>query len=69
MISFVDSLVAPMSILNALIVAISLKKKEEITKNLEKLEKVWTEFEVYDDTYNDLPGLYSPPLGTKEQYD
>ena len=69
MISFVDSLVAPMSILNALIVAVSLQKKEEITKNLEKLEKVWTEFEVYDDTYNDLPGLYSPPLGTKEQYD
>ncbi len=69
MISFVDSLVAPMSILNALIVAISLQKKEAITYNLEKLEKVWTEFEVYDDTYKDLPGLYSPPLGTKEQYD
>ncbi|NLI89090.1 MAG: MurR/RpiR family transcriptional regulator [Epulopiscium sp.] len=53
MISFVDSLVAPMSIINALIVAVSLEKKDEIAHNLDKLEKIWTEFEVYDDTYND----------------
>lgn len=53
MISFVDSLIAPMSILNALIVAISLEKKDEITQNLNRLEQIWTEFEVYDDTYND----------------
>ena len=69
MISFVDSLVAPMSILNALIVAISLVKKDEITQNLEKLEKIWTEFEVYDDTHKDLPGLHSPCVSAKEQYD
>ena len=69
MISFVDSLVAPMSILNALIVAISLRKKDEIAQSLDKLEKVWTEFEVYDDTHNELPSPYAPPLTSKEKYD
>lgn len=69
MVSFVDSLVAPMSILNALIVAISLRKKDEIAKNLEKLEMVWTEFEVYDDTHKDLPSPYAPPTNSKEKYD
>jgi DNA-binding MurR/RpiR family transcriptional regulator len=48
MASFVDSLVAPMSLLNALIVAISMKKKEEISKSLEKLENIWSEYQVYD---------------------
>ncbi len=69
MISFVDSLVAPMSILNALIVAISLKKKDDIAKNLDNLEKVWAQFEVYDDTYNELPSPYAPPITAKERYD
>lgn len=69
MISFVDSLVAPMSILNALIVAISLRKKDEIAQNLDNLEKVWTEFEVYDDTHAELPNPYAPPSTSKEQYD
>jgi len=69
MISFVDSLVAPMSILNALIVAISLRKKDAIAYNLDKLEKVWTEFEVYDDTHNELPSPYAPPITSKERYD
>ncbi|MGL4736802.1 MAG: MurR/RpiR family transcriptional regulator [Cellulosilyticaceae bacterium] len=50
MISFVDSLVAPLSIINAIIVAISLKKKNEIAANLENLENIWMEYEVYDDT-------------------
>lgn len=69
MISFVDSLVAPMSVLNALIVAISLRKKDEISQNLEKLERVWTEFEVYDDTHKDLPNPYAPLDCEKEKYD
>ncbi|MGI6085408.1 MAG: MurR/RpiR family transcriptional regulator [Acetivibrionales bacterium] len=48
MASFVDSLVAPLSMINALIVAIGLKRKNSIYNTLEKLEKLWDEYEVYD---------------------
>lgn len=50
MVSFVDSLVAPLSIINALIVGVSLNKKEALSKNLCELEKIWEEYEVYDKT-------------------
>ena len=59
MASFVDSLVAPMSVLNALIVAISLKKKDEISESLSNLEKIWTEYQVYDNEDGDLNLSYS----------
>lgn len=59
MVSFVDSLVAPMSLLNALIVAISLKKKEEISDTLSKLEQIWTEYQVYDNEDEDINLTYS----------
>lgn len=48
MASFVDSLVAPLSVINALIVAIGLKRKEKIQATLEKLEKIWDEYQVYE---------------------
>lgn len=48
MISFVDSLVAPLSLINALIVAISLKKKVEINETFNRLEHIWDEYQVYD---------------------
>ena len=47
--SFLDSLVAPFSLLNALIVALGAKKREEVYRNLETLENIWHEYEVYDD--------------------
>lgn len=47
MATIVDSLVAPLSIVNALIVAISLKKKEEIKSELTELESIWEEYAVY----------------------
>lgn len=50
MVSFVDSLVAPLSIINAIIVALSLQIEDSLEKSLESLEKVWIEYEVYDDT-------------------
>ena len=59
MASFVDSLVAPMSVLNALIVAISLKKKDEISETLSKLENIWPEYQVYDNEDEDLNLTYS----------
>ena len=47
MATIVDSLVAPLSIINALIVAISLKKQEEIAHDLTELEGLWAKYEVY----------------------
>lgn len=46
--SFVDSLVAPLSVVNALIVAVGMKKKTEAIDTFEKLETIWDEYEVYD---------------------
>lgn len=46
--SFVDSLTAPFSLINALIVAVGMKNREKMSSNLEKLEQIWDEYEVYD---------------------
>ena len=46
--AFVDSLVAPMSLINALIVATSMKLPDEATASLQKLESIWSDNEVYD---------------------
>lgn len=50
MVSFVDSLVAPLSIINAVIVAVARKKPDEVRERLEKLEHIWDEYDVYDKT-------------------
>ena len=47
MASFVDSYVAPLSVINALIVAISKKKQEEVSETFAKLEAIWEEYDVY----------------------
>ena len=47
MASYVDSLTAPMSVLNALIVAISRKRQAEINARFDKLERIWEEYDVY----------------------
>lgn len=46
--SFVDSLVAPLSVINALIVAVGMSKKESLFKTFDKLEKIWDEYQVYE---------------------
>ena len=48
MASFVDSLVAPLSIVNAIVAAVTRKKKDEFTEQLKKLEEIWDEYDVYD---------------------
>lgn len=48
MTSFVDSLVAPLSLINALIVAVGLKKKDEIAQTYSRLEQIWDEYHVYE---------------------
>ena len=47
MLSFVDSLVAPLRLLTALIAASAGERKEEIHAKLEELEKIWEEYRVY----------------------
>ena len=51
MVSFVDSLVAPLSIINAMIVAVARKKQDELTVRLRRLEEIWDEYDVYDKTH------------------
>ncbi|MGL4656111.1 MAG: MurR/RpiR family transcriptional regulator [Sarcina sp.] len=50
MASFVDSLVAPLSIINALVISIGMREKEKITHTFEDLEGIWKDYNVY--TYN-----------------
>lgn len=46
--SFVDSLTAPFSLINALIVAVVMNNRDIVSHNFEKLEQIWDEYEVYD---------------------
>ena len=48
MASFVDSLVAPLSLINALLVAVSRKKNDDLANTFEDLEKIWEEYGVYE---------------------
>ncbi|MBU3110813.1 MurR/RpiR family transcriptional regulator [Clostridium lacusfryxellense] len=47
MASFVDSLVAPLSVINALIIAVGLREKEKISSTFSTLEEIWEEYQVY----------------------
>ncbi len=48
MVSFADSLAAPLSMLNALIVAVSRGKNEDLSQTFEELEDIWEEYQVYE---------------------
>ncbi len=64
MVSIVDSLVAPLSLINALVVALCLKCPNEVSRNLHNLEDVWNNYQVYlnDEInfINDEPILNNP---------
>lgn len=47
MASFVDSLVAPLSVINALIIAVGMREKDRISETFNYLEKIWDEYNVY----------------------
>ncbi|MCI5584144.1 MAG: MurR/RpiR family transcriptional regulator [Lachnospiraceae bacterium] len=47
MVSIVDSLVAPLSLINALVVALCLKRPQAVKENLEMLEETWNNYQVY----------------------
>ena len=48
MVSLVDSLVAPLSVINALIVAIAARREEELSNTFNTLERIWEEYHVYE---------------------
>jgi DNA-binding MurR/RpiR family transcriptional regulator len=48
MVSLVDTLVAPLSVCNALIVALASKREKELAKTFNTLERVWEEYHVYE---------------------
>ena len=48
MASFVDSLVAPLSLVNALLVAVSQRKNEDLAHTFHTLEEIWEEYNVYE---------------------
>ena len=68
MASIVDSLVAPLSVVNALVVALCMKKQKEVVSTLEMLEEIWDEYQVYSgdelDKVSDKVELAAP--GKKE---
>lgn len=51
MLSYIDSLVAPLSIINAIIVAVARQRPDEVRGRLEKLEKIWDAYDVYDKSH------------------
>lgn len=48
MVSLVDTLVAPLSVVNALIVALASGREQELSKTFDTLERVWEEYNVYE---------------------
>jgi DNA-binding MurR/RpiR family transcriptional regulator len=48
MVSFLDTLVAPLSLVNALIVAVSEKAPGDLHESFERLERIWDEYGVYE---------------------
>ncbi len=51
-ISLVDTLVAPLSVVNALLVAVGQRKEKELTRTFMDLERIWDEYEVYEKSEN-----------------
>lgn len=56
MASFVDSLVAPLSLINALLVAVGRKNSDQLSRTFETLEQIWEEY-----------GVYQTPLEKEEE--
>ena len=47
MVSFLDSLVAPLGLINALIVALGIRNRDQTFETFQRLESIWTEYGVY----------------------
>ena len=70
MVSIVDSLAAPLSLINALVVALCLKRPDDVRKNLESLENVWDNYHVYlkdEINFIDETTFFSTPLQREKE--
>ena len=54
MVSLVDSIVAPLSVVNSLLVALASEKEESLSKTFDRLEQVWDEYNVYEKRVDEL---------------
>jgi len=50
MLSFIDSLTAPLSLINALLVALGMRRTKELSETFSELERVWEEYQIYEKT-------------------
>ena len=57
MTSFVDSLVAPLSLINALIAAVGRKRSKEVFETFQKLESIWDRYQVYQKNNSNDAGV------------
>ena len=55
MLSIVDSLVAPMSLINALIVAAIKRNQTEVSAIFSQLEEIWDEYDIYQKPEEETP--------------
>lgn len=67
MVSIVGSLVAPLSVINAIVVALCLKMPDAIRANYEKLEEAWNNYQVY--LNDDINFVDNDPITDKSLLD
>jgi DNA-binding MurR/RpiR family transcriptional regulator len=67
MASIVDSLVAPLSVINALVVALCMKKQSDVVKTLETLENIWDDYQVYSKDELNTVDTVSPIEGNEKE--
>ena len=48
MVSFVDSLVAPLSLVNAIVIAVAARSRDQLAVTFKDLENVWSEYKVFE---------------------
>ena len=48
MVSFVDSLVAPLSLVNAIVIAVGARSRDRLSDTFKDLETVWSEYKVFE---------------------
>ncbi len=66
MASFVDSLTSPLSLINAIIVAVGIHRREHIEQTFEALENLWDEYKVYDKGKDRVAVLPEPNSDTQQ---
>lgn len=59
--SVVDSLVAPLSVINALVMSLYMERQEEVLDNMEQLERIWEDYQIYS---KDEINFFDPQKGT-----